>query len=138
MRKVLQLSVKTSTEIEEVIPKLLTKLYLQGEPKWVALRFLINISLSVNHKFDFDRELLDGSEYRLEQLLGKGKESEDYSKHYRKLLESFEDRTFTTEKEFERNLEYHIERGINIIGKQTIQAKTDMYTFIIDEFGVEN
>jgi hypothetical protein len=122
--------VKTSKIVEESIPKVLKNLQIPNEPKWVALRFFINISLSVKGDFSFE-ESRDGSEYRLEQVVGKGKESEDFSKHYKKMLETFDEVEFETEKDFEISLEKHIQRGHFVISKST---KSDIFSFLQQEF----
>ncbi len=128
------MSVKTSIEVENYIPKLLKQLHLENsEPKWVALRFFINISISINSSKEFSENILNGSEYRLEQITGKGKEIEDYTSHYKKMLEIFNNIEFLTEKDFEKALEQHIERGFFIIST-SIRENGDIFLFLKEEF----
>lgn len=73
--------IKTTQEIEQYLYPLSKMLNLENEPKWVILRFMINISLSLEKEFkDIDVPNYDGKEYRLVQITGEGKESEDYTK----------------------------------------------------------
>ena len=58
---------RTTQEIEIYIPKLNQLIGLKNEPKWITLRFIINISLSFNNNIEFNKKVdFDGKQYNLE------------------------------------------------------------------------
>ena len=60
--------IRTNLEIENYVFPLSKTLNLEGEPKWVFLRFMLNISLSVKKGFEEKEfDAADGKEYRGEQ-----------------------------------------------------------------------
>ena len=63
---------RTTQEIENYIPILNQLIGLQNEPKWITLRFIINISLSFNdNNIEFNKNIeFDGKQYNLEQITG--------------------------------------------------------------------
>lgn len=68
---------KTTQEIENYITPLLKMLNMEGSSKWVALRFMINISLSLKKPFNIPEIVsYDGKDYRLEQITGEKKKKE--------------------------------------------------------------
>jgi len=91
--------IKTTQDVENYIFPLSKMLNLENEPKWVMLRFMLNISLSLQKEFKEDSiEVFDGKEYRLEQITGEGKGSEDYSKLFWDMIEVFDNITITSKK----------------------------------------
>lgn len=131
------MSVKTSKEVEEYIPKIFKQLHLkQKEHKWVALRFLINLSLSTestSSQFDIQNRVLDGSQYDLKQIVGKGKEEEDFFFLYKRMVEVFDNIELKSEKLFEKHLEQHINRGFSILNTST-RENSDIFAFLKEEF----
>ena len=127
--------IRTTQEIENYILPLSKALSLEGEPKWVYLRFMLNISLSLQHD-DFDTveiEYFDGKEYRLEQITGEGKGSEDYTKFYWDAIEIFDDITITSKKELEQHLQRHISRGHYILSS-SLKSDSNIFDFMLQEF----
>ena len=127
--------IRTSKVTEDYINPLFKLLhYPRNTHKWIALRFMINISLSLkDRKYKVDIENFDGKEYRLTQITGENKEDEDVTTHYYKMLEAYEDITFKNKKEFERSLEYHIYRGYFILSS-SLKANSSIYEFLLHEF----
>ncbi len=130
------MAVKTTQEIESYITPLFKLLKLNPkEPKWIGLRFMINISLSIKHK-KFQIELnsdFNGSEYQLKQLTGEHKENENFTNYYHKMIESYDEMELKTVREFEKRLEYHIQRGYEILNKSQTK-KFNIYEFMLQEF----
>lgn len=126
--------IKTTKEIENYIFPLSKMLNLDNEPKWVFLRFMINISLSLEKEFDdMEVEFFDGKEYRLEQITGEGKGSEDYTKLYEDMIEVFDNITITSKKQLEDNLQRHILRGYLIL-TTSLKNDSNIFEFMEQEF----
>lgn len=127
--------IKTAKNTEDYINPLFKLLhYPTNTPKWMALRFMINISLSLDDKsYNIILEELDGKEYRLAQITGENKEDEDFTNHYYRIIEAYDEITFKNKKEFEKRLEYHIYRGYTILNG-SLKAKSNIYDFIVQEF----
>jgi hypothetical protein len=127
--------IRTSKVTEDYINPLFKLLhYPTNTHKWIALRFMINISLSLkDKKYKVDIENYDGKEYRLIQITGENKENEDVTTHYYKMLEAYENITFRNKKEFEKKLEYHIYRGYTILNS-SLKANSSIYEFLLQEF----
>ena len=127
--------IRTTKLTEDYINPLFKLLhYPTNTPKWVALRFMINISLSLKDKeYQVEIEKFDGKEYRLIQITGENKEDEDFTNHYSKMLESYDDITFKNKKKFEKRLEYHIYRGYSILSV-SLKANSSIYEFLLQEF----
>jgi hypothetical protein len=130
--------IRTSKKIEEYITPLFKLLnYPINTPKWIALRFMINISLSLKEKdYTVRVEEFDGKEYRLTQITGENKEDEDFTHQYHKMIEAYDDITFKSKKEFERKLEYHICRGYTILN-YSLKANSNIYEFLLQDFSLE-
>jgi hypothetical protein len=129
------LSIKISEEVENYIPVLRKQLlFSEKEHKWIILRFMVNLSLSISRDFDLEKsDFIPFREYRLEQIVGKGKGGEDYYWQYWKMLEAFGDKKFKDEKAFENSLEFHINRAYHIL-KTSLSSNSNIYQFMIDEF----
>jgi len=127
--------IRTSKVTEDYINPLFKLLhYPTNTHKWIALRFMINISLSLkDKKYKVDIENYDGKEYRLNQVTGENKEDEDVTTHYYKILESYDNITFKNKKEFEKRLEYHIYRGYSILNS-SLRTNSSIYEFLLQEF----
>ena len=114
--------IRTTQDIENYIYPLSKMLNLVNEPKWVILRFMINISLSLEQPYEEEKvESFDGKEYRLEQITGEGKGSEDYTKLFWDMIEVFDNITIISKKQLEENLQKHIVRGYCQAKRRTSQ-----------------
>lgn len=126
--------IRTSSEIEIFMIPLGKSLNLDGEPKWVYLRFMLNISLSLKDGFEeISYEATDGKEYRLEQITGEGKGSEDYTKFYWDAIEVFDDITITSKKALEQHLQRHIFRGYQILST-SLKHDSNIFDFMLQDF----
>ena len=126
--------IKTTQDIENFIYPLSKMLNLENEPKWVIVRFMVNISLSLDDGFkDIVTETYDGKEYRLEQLTGEGKGSEDYTKLFWDMIEVFDDITITSKKSLEENLQRHVVRGFHIL-ETSLKGDSNIFEFMSQDF----
>lgn len=126
--------IKTTQEIESYIFPLSKMLHMENEPKWVLLRFMINISLSLTKDFeDVIIDIYDGKEYRLEQITGEGKGVDDYTKLYWEMIEVFDNITINSKKKLEENLQRHIARGYTIL-KTSLKHDSNIFEFLGQDF----
>jgi len=131
------MAVRTTKEIENYIVPLFKLLKLSSkEPKWIGLRFMINVSLSLkgehkNFPIEFNSDF-NGSEYRLMQITGEHKESEDFTNYYHKMIESYDEIELKTAREFEKRLEYHIQRGHEIL-RTSLKQNSNIYEFMLQD-----
>ncbi|MDD2975102.1 MAG: DndE family protein [Aliarcobacter cryaerophilus] len=126
--------IKTTQEIENYIFPLSKMLNMENEPKWVLLRFMINISLSLTKDFeDVLIDIYDGKEYRLEQITGEGKGVDDYTKLYWEMIEVFDNITISSKKKLEENLQRHIARGYTIL-KTSLKHDSNIFEFLGQDF----
>lgn len=126
--------IRTTQDIENYIYPLSKMLNLENEPKWVILRFMINISLSLEQPYEEEKvESFDGKEYRLEQITGEGKGSEDYTKLFWDMIEVFDDKSIISKRQLEENLQRHIVRGYLIL-KTSLKQDSNIFEFIGQDF----
>lgn len=126
--------IRTTQDIENYIHPLSKMLNLENESKWVILRFMINISLSLEKEFDDAVvESYDGKEYRLEQITGEGKGVDDYTKLFWDMIEVFDDISITSKKQLEENIQRHIIRGYLIL-KTSLKGDSNIFEFIGQDF----
>jgi len=126
--------IRTSLEIENYVIPLGKALNLEGEPKWIYLRFMLNISLGLPKEFkEVDFETTDGKEYRLEQITGEGKGSEDHTKFYWDAIEVFDNITITSKKALEQHLQRHIFRGYYILNS-SLKHDSNIFDFMLQDF----
>jgi hypothetical protein len=126
--------IRTTQEIENYIYPLSKMLNLENEPKWVILRFMINISLSLQNEFEHvEVESYDGKEYRLEQITGEGKGTDDYTKLFWDMVEVYDDSTIISKKTLEESLQKHILRGYLIL-KTSLKHNSNIFEFMGQDF----
>jgi len=126
--------IRTSFEIENYFLALGKALNLENEPKWIYLRFMLNISLSLKYGFEnLEVKTTEGKEYRLEQITGEGKGSDDYTKFYWDAIEVFDDITITSKKTLEAHLQKHIFRGYHILSS-SLKHDSNIFDFMLQEF----
>ena len=126
--------IRTSLEIENYVIQLGKSLNLESESKWVYLRFMVNISLSLQDGFeDVSCDSTDGKEYRLEQITGEGKGSEDYTKFYWDAIEIYDNITITSKKALEQHLQKHIFRGYHILSS-SLKHDSNIFDFMLQDF----
>ena len=126
--------IRTSLDIENYVIPLGKAINLEGEPKWIYLRFMLNISLSLKDGFeDIKVGATDGKEYRLEQITGEGKGSDDYTKFYWDAIEVYDDITITSKKALEIHLQRHIFRGHQVLST-SLKSDSNIFDFMLQDF----
>lgn len=124
---------KTTQEIETFIPTLSRLLHFNGEPKWMALRFMINISLSFDIDVETESEpVFNGKEYRLDQITGEGKEESDHTNMYKSMMEKWDGVDISSKKGLDERLEFHVLRGYTILSK-SMNQKTNIFEWMLQE-----
>ena len=125
---------RTTQEIESYIPRLNQLIGFKNEPKWITLRFIINISLSFDNKIEFNEKVdFDGKQYNLEQIIGFGKEYDNYTGLYWSMIEKFDEIIIKNKKEFDTKLEYHLLRGYKILSS-SVKSNSNLFEFLLQEF----
>ena len=126
--------IKTTQDIENYITPLSKMLNLEHEPKWVMLRFMLNISLSLEKEFQNAKvDSFDGKEYRLEQITGEGKGVDDHTKLFWDMIEIFDNITISSKKELEENIQRHIFRGHHILNT-SLNSGSNIFEFMGQDF----
>ena len=131
---------RTSQHTEIHIPQIAKLLGFENEPKWLTIRFAIAVSLALGDKHD-ESDKIDfygGKTYNLEVITGKGKldltgEQADYHDLMSVILANANDKKIESEREFEKLLEYHCERGFNILAS-SLRDNSDIFGWIQQEF----
>jgi len=131
---------RTSAHTEAYLPHLAKLLGFENEPKWLTIRFAIGISLALDKKIDLNEkiDLSGGKIYNIEVITGKGKldltgEQADYHDLMAIIVANSQETQIKTEREFEKFLEYHCERGFNILAS-SLRDNSDIYGWISEEF----
>jgi len=127
--------VKVSKEVEHYIVPMYKLLYFKiNTPKWIGIRFLMNISLSLKQRdYKIEMPKLDGKEYKLIQITGENKIEGDYTSLYKKMIEVYDKMEIKNNYELERRIEYHIQRGYQIL-KKSLKSNSNIYEFLYHEF----
>ncbi len=131
---------RTTEHTEQYIPRIARLLGFENEPKWLTIRFATAISLAleeqinINEKIDFT----NGKVYSLDVLTGKGKldltgDQADYNGLMALIVANKHQKQLTTEKEFEKALEYHCERGFNVL-TSSLRDNSDIFGWMGQEF----
>lgn len=133
---------RTTSFTEKQIPKIAKLLGFENEPKWVTIRFAIFISLSIYESLDITEKIdfSGGKVYNLEVITGKGKpelsgDQGDYNDIIAVIVANADDVQLKNEKEFEKRLEYHCERGFQILAS-SLNENSDIYEWIKIEFNL--
>ncbi len=131
---------RTTEHTEQHLPRIARLLGFESEPKWLPIRFAIAISLGLDKPIDLNEKIdfSNGKTYNIEVITGKGKldltgDQADYNDLIAIIISNAEDTKIDTEKEFERYLEYHCERGFNILAS-SLRDNSDIFGWIRQEF----
>jgi len=131
---------RTTEHTEQHLPRIARLLGFEGEPKWLTIRFAISISLALEEKIDLKEKIdfTNGKTYNLEVITGKGKldltgEQADYNDLMALVVANVQQSTITAEREFEKTLEYHCERGFNVL-TSSLRDHSDIFGWIQQEF----
>lgn len=131
---------RTTEHTEQHLPRIARLLGFENEPKWLTIRFAISISLSLEEKINMKEKIdfSNGKTYNLEVLTGKGKldltgDQADYNDLMALIIAIVEEKQVKTEREFEKALEFHCERGFNILAS-SLRDNSDIFGWLRQEF----
>ncbi|MDP3266162.1 MAG: DndE family protein [Sulfuricurvum sp.] len=131
---------RTTLYSEENLHRIAKYLGFENEPKWLTIRFAISTSLALdeaikhNDKIDFT----GGKVYAWDVITGKGKnefhgEQADYHDLIALIVANSDTTQMTGDKDLEKALEYHCERGFNILASSW-KDKSDVFEWLGQEF----
>ena len=131
---------RTTQFTEENLPRIAKYLGFESEPKWLTIRFAISISLSLDEKLDMSKpiDFSGGKVYAWDVITGKGKndlqgEQADYHDLFALIVANSVGKTIEDEKEFEKLLEHHCERGFSILASSW-KDNSDVFKWLGEEF----
>ena len=131
---------RTTEHTEQHLPRIARLLGFESEPKWLTIRFAAAISLALDEQIDMKEKIdfTNGKTYNLEVLTGKGKldltgDQADYNDLMALMIANKHGNTIKNEREFEKVLEFHCERGFNIL-TSSLRDNSDIFGWINQEF----
>jgi len=131
---------RTTEHTEQNIPRIARLLGFENEPKWLTIRFAVSISLALDEQMNMKEKIdfSNGKTYNLEVLTGKGKldltgDQADYNDLMALIVSNKRNKQIKTEREFEKALEFHCERGFNILSS-SLRDNSDIFGWIQQEF----
>ena len=131
---------RTTEHTEQHLPRIARLLGFEGEPKWLTIRFAISISLALEEKIDLKEKIdfTNGKTYNLEVITGKGKfdltgEQADYNDLMALMIANKHETIIKSEREFEKALEFHCERGFNVLAS-SLRDNSDIFGWLTQEF----
>lgn len=135
---------RTTIYTEENIPRIARLLGFENEPKWLTIRFTISISLALEEPINFDQKIdfTGGKIYAWDVITGKGKnefhgDQADYHDLMALFVANANDQQLKSDKEFEKALEYHSERGFSILAS-SLRDNSDVFEWLSQEFIMNN
>ena len=131
---------RTTEHTEQHLPRIARLLGFENEPKWLTIRFAVSISLALEEKLNMNEKIdfSNGKAYNLEVLTGKGKldltgDQADYNDLMALIVMNKQGKQVKTEREFEKSLEFHCERGFNILAS-SLRDNSDIFGWISQEY----
>lgn len=131
---------RTSEHTEENLTRIARYLGFENEPKWLSLRFAISISLALDETINMDNDIdfTGGKSYAWDVLTGKAKnelhgDQADYHNLMALIMANNEDSQLVGDKDFEKVLEFHCERGFSILASSW-KDKSDVFEWLGQEF----
>lgn len=131
---------RTTQYTEENIPRIARYLGFENEPKWLTIRFAIAISLALDEAINYDEKIdfTDGQVYNWNVITGKGKnelhgDQADYHDLIALIIANSDTTKINSDKDFEKALEYHCERGFSILASSW-KDKSDVFEWLGQEF----
>lgn len=133
---------KTTKKIEEQLPALQKILNLENDPKWLTLRFAINISLSLPQKLDESASIdfTDGVQYKTDVITGKNKTDitgvqADYTDLIAIIVSNYHDCELNDVNSLEKLLERHCIRGFEYLSK-SLNGSSSVFIWLKNEFNL--
>jgi len=131
---------RTTEHTEQHLPRIARLLGFENEPKWLTIRFAVSISLALDEQINLKEKIdfSNGKTYNLEVLTEKGKldltgDQADYNDLMALMIANKQSKQVKTERDFEKNLEFHSERGFNILAS-SLRDNSDIFGWIQQEF----
>ncbi len=131
---------RTTEHTEQYLPRIARLLGFENEPKWLSIRFAISISIALDEQINIKEKIdfSNGKIYNLEVITGKGKlditgDQADYNDLLALIVANKYNKQLKTEREFEKVLEFHCERGFNIL-TSSMRDNSDIFGWIQQEF----
>lgn len=131
---------RTSAYTEQHLPRIAKLLGFQNEPKWLTIRFAISISLALETPPNMDEKIdfSGGKAYSWDVITGKGKsdfqgDQADCHDLMALIVANANSQKIKNDKEFEKALEYHCERGFNVLAS-SLRDSSDVYEWVKQEF----
>lgn len=131
---------RTTVYTEENLPRIARLLGFENEPKWLTIRFAISISLALEEPINFDEKIdfTNGKFYAWDVITGKGKnefhgDQADYHDLIALTVANANDKQIISDKEFEKVLEHHCERGFSTLAS-SLRDNSDVFEWIRQEF----
>lgn len=131
---------RTTIYTEENILRIARLLGFENEPKWLTIRFAISISLALEEPINFDEKIdfTGGKIYAWDVITGKGKnefhgDQANYHDLMALIMANANDHQFKSDKELEKTLEYHCERGFMVLAS-SLRDNSDVFEWLRQEF----
>jgi hypothetical protein len=131
---------RTTLYTEENLPRIAKYLGFDNEPKWLTIRFAISISLALDEVINYDDKIdfTGGKVYAWDVSTGKGKnefhgDQADYHDLIALIIANSNTTQMAGDKDLERALEYHCERGFNILASSW-RDNSDVFEWLKQEF----
>lgn len=131
---------RTSSFTEENLPRIAKLLGFENEPKWLTIRFAISTSLALEDPVDLNQSIdfSGGKVYNWDVISGKGKndfqgDQADYHDLMALIVANTNEQQIKSDKEFEKALEHHCERGFTILAS-SLRDNSDVFEWLRQEF----
>lgn len=131
---------RTTLYTEENLPRIAKYLGFENEPKWLTLRFAISISLALDEAINYDDKIdfTAGKVYAWDVITGKGKnefhgDQADYHDLIALIIATGDATQMVGDKDLEKALEYHCERGFNVLASSW-RDNSDVFEWLGQEF----
>lgn len=131
---------RTTIYTEENLPRIARLFGFENEPKWLTIRFAISISLALEEPINLDEKIdfTGGKIYGWDVITGKGKnefhgDQADYHDLMALIVANANYEQIKSDKEFEKALEHHCERGFTILAS-SLRDNSDVFEWLRQEF----
>lgn len=131
---------RTSAYTEQNLPRIAKLLGFENEPRWLTIRFALSVSLALEASPDLSEKIdfSGGKTYAWDVVTGKGKsdfqgDQADYHDLMALIVANANDQQIKSDKEFEKALEHHCERGFTILAS-SLRDNSDVFEWLRQEF----
>ena len=131
---------RTTEHTEDNLSRIAKYLGFENEPKWLTIRFAISTSLALEETINYSDNIdfTGGKVYNWDVITGKGKnelhgDQADYHDLIALIIANSENIQIENDKELEKTLESHCERGFNVL-TSSWKDKSDVFKWLEQEF----